>query len=152
MARTWRRLVWCVVALSLASCLPARSVERSAARAAVFSLAQCVRLVALGCTARMVDLDDKGQTPKAVELGTRCEAGLNGAKAAIIAASVAVDNWDSPEEGGRFACSVHIATGALSGLMVASGANIPAVSQAIAFAKPFGNRCSIQAPKDVGTQ
>lgn len=155
MAR-FRRLFACILAMvALATaCIPAKSVERSAARAVVLSLAQCVRLAALGCQERMLQLDAEDNTSDAIELGERCETALAGAKVAIISASDAVDRWDSPEEGGHFACSVSTATGVLTGIMQASTGprSAPALSQALEFARPFGNACAPLVPKDAGAQ
>lgn len=127
-----------LLAISLASCLPAKSVERSALRASVLSLAQCVRLAALGCSHRMTELDDAGNTQQAIDLGVKCEIGLELAKTSIIAASGAID---ASAEGTRIACSIKAATGALGAITKASNATIPALDDALAFAKPFAEMC-----------
>lgn len=126
-----------VLLLFVLSCQPTQA--RAPARAAALSLAHAIRISAVACTAKVTDLDTKGEHRKAVEIGAQCEGLLLKAQTATIASAKAVDDWT---DGKDFSCKVQASIDALEGVSDLLGVGSPpALLDALSVGRSFVGGC-----------
>ena len=130
-----------VLAVALMGCgnsSPAVSPQ-APARAAVALLAQSWIFLAKACIAMVEASPD--QATGAI-IGAKCEAALDPAHDAIVAAGDAADAWTSASQG-QFACSIAQGASGIAAIvpMLPPASVPPAITSALALAAMYGASC-----------